>query len=149
MAALCATLIEHREIGVTYSERIRLLAGTLSRSLVDEGVVVLQDGDQVTETHQVFLHVEPETLDSAYDRAAAVGITLNKKRKALFRETGLRLGVQEIARYRWTEADVRRLASILSQIVSGEGTIPDLRNEVRDLAQLNEFAEGMSAVPTP
>lgn len=148
MAALCATLIEHREIGVPYSERIRLLAGALSESLADEGVVVLQDGDRMTETHQVFLHVEPETLDSAYDRAEAVGITLNKKRKALFRETGLRLGVQEIARYRWTEADVNRLASVLSRIVTGEGAIPDLRDEVRDLSQLNEFAEGMSVLPT-
>jgi glycine hydroxymethyltransferase len=149
MAALCATLIEHREIGARYSERIGLLAGTLSQSLADKGFVVLQDGDRVTETHQVFLHVEPERLDSVYDRAAAVGITLNKKRKALFRETGLRLGVQEIARYRWTEADVSRLASVLSQIVTGEGAIANLRDEVRDLAQLNEFVEGMSALPAP
>ena len=127
MAALCATLIEHREIGARYSEKIRLLARTLSGSLADEGLAVLQDGDRVTETHQIFLHVEPEMLDAAYDRAAAAGITLNKKRKPLFREAGLRLGVQEIARYRWTEADAKRLAAILSHIVIRDEIAPKLQ----------------------
>jgi glycine hydroxymethyltransferase len=148
MAALCATLIEHRGIGCSYSDKIRLLANTLSRSLADEGLTVLQDGDRVTETHQIFLQVEPEMLDAAYDRAAAAGITLNKKRKPLFREAGLRLGVQEIARYRWTEADVERLARVLFHIVTGDAIASELRTEVRDLAELNVFAEGMHATRT-
>jgi glycine/serine hydroxymethyltransferase len=148
MAALCATLIEQREIGGRYSERIQLLANTLSRALADEGLTVLQDGHRGTETHQIFLQVEPEMLDAAYDRAAAAGITLNKKRKPLFREAGLRIGVQEIARYRWTEADVERLATVLSHIVTGDETASSLRAEVRELAELNVFAEGMQVTRT-
>jgi glycine/serine hydroxymethyltransferase len=147
MAALCATLIEHREVGDRYSEKIQLFAGTLTRSLADQGLTVLQDRDRVTETHQVFLHIEPEMLDAAYDRAAAAGITLNKKRKPLFRETGLRLGVQEIARYRWTEADVERLAAILLHIVTGDVADRELRRQIRELAKLNVFADGLQAVP--
>ncbi len=146
MAALCATLIEHRAIGSHYSDRIRTFASTLSSSLADEGLVVLQDGDRVTETHQIFVHLDSEDLDPAYDRAAAAGITLNKKRKRLFREAGLRLGVQEIARYRWTEPDLRRLAAVLSRIVTGDGDPDQLREEVHELADLNVFANGMHAL---
>jgi glycine hydroxymethyltransferase len=147
MAALCATLIEHRKIGGRYSERIRTHADTLSACLVDAGLTVLQDGDRVTETHQVFLGVEPTQLDAAYDRAAAVGITLNKKRKPLFRDAGLRLGVQEIARYQWTESDIKRLAAILFQVVAGNEVIEELRAEVRSLARLNVFADEMHVTP--
>jgi glycine hydroxymethyltransferase len=144
MAALCATLIEQRETGGLYSDRIQMLADTLSASLTAAGMTVLQDGDRVTETHQVFLRVEPTQLDASYERAAAAGITLNKKRKPLFHETGLRLGVQEIARYQWTELDVERLAGILAQIVNGSDyETGELRSEVRSLTRLNVFADDM------
>jgi len=148
MAALCATLIEHRAIGYEYSEQIRVHAATLSAALAEQGMHVLQDGDRGTETHQVFLHVEPTRLDDAYHRAAAAGITLNAKRKPLFRDTGLRLGVQEIARYSWEAADVERLAAVLAQIVTGETAVDVLRAEVRALAERNVFAADMQ-LPAP
>lgn len=148
MAALCATLIEHREIGGLYSERIRLFADTLSASLTGEGLTVLQDGERVTETHQVFLHVAPTRLDATFERAAAVGITLNKKRKPLFRDTGLRLGVQEIARYEWAQSDIERLAGLLSRVVTGDEEVDKLRAEARSFARLNVFPEEMHAPVT-
>jgi glycine hydroxymethyltransferase len=146
-AALCATLIEQRAIGGRYSERIRLLGTALASALEDHDLRVLQDGDRRSETHQVFVHVEAQRLDRAYERAAAVGITLNAKRKALFRDTGLRLGVQEIARYRWSESDVEQLAAVLAEVIAGDATVAALRAEVRSLARLNVFADDMS-LPT-
>jgi glycine hydroxymethyltransferase len=143
MAALCATLIEHRAIGSRYSDRIQAHAVTLSAALSDAGLLVLQDGERRTKTHQVFLHVAASELDAAYRRAAAVGITLNAKRKPLVRDTGLRLGVQEIARYRWSTSDVERLAGILARVVAGDTALDRLRNDVRALAQLNVFADDM------
>ena len=149
MAALCATLIEHRAIGREYSERIRAHAATLSAALRAQGLQVLQDGDRGSETHQVFLYVEPAQLDASYHRAAAAGVTLNTKRKPLFRDTGLRLGVQEIARYRWEESDVERLASVLAEIVFGETAVDALRAEVRALAERNVFAADMQLPTAP
>ncbi len=143
MAALCATLIEHHIIGSRYSERIRRNATTLTVALGQEGLNVLQDGERCTETHQVFLHVEASRLDAVYRCAAAVGITLNAKRKPLFRDTGLRLGVQEIARYRWSESDMERLAAVLARVVDGGAAVCALRSEVRTLAKLNVFADDM------
>jgi glycine/serine hydroxymethyltransferase len=143
MAALCATLIEHQAIGCRYSERIREHATVLGTALEGEGLRVLQDGKRRTETHQVFLHVEASRLDIAYERAAAAGITLNPKRKPLFHETGLRLGVQEIARYQWSVSDLERLATVLALVVTGDTPVESLRSEVRALAQHNIFADDM------
>jgi glycine hydroxymethyltransferase len=142
IAALCATLIEHRAIGTRYSQRIRDHAGTLTAALTAAGLRVLQDGARRTETHQVFLHVAASHLDASYNRAAAAGITLNAKRKPLFRDSGLRLGVQEIARYRWSASDIERLASVLAGVVGG-ADLDLLRHEVRALARLNVFADDM------
>jgi glycine hydroxymethyltransferase len=147
-AALCATLIEHSVIGHRYSQRIRGLAATLSAALDRNGLDVLQDGHRSTDTHQVFLHLASSQLTDVYDRAAAVGVTLNAKRKPLFRDSGLRLGVQEIARYRWSESDVQRLASLIAEIVDGDRPLAELRSDVQTLARLNTFEDEM-CLPVP
>jgi glycine hydroxymethyltransferase len=142
-AALCATLIEHRAIGSRYSARVREHAETLAAALSREGLEVLQDGQRATETHQIFLHVADSELDGAYERAAAAGITLNTKRKQLFRDSGLRLGIQEIARYRWASSDIERLAGVISAVVADNVDVAELRPEVYALAELNTFADDM------
>jgi len=143
IAALCATLIEHRAVGIRYSQRIRQFASALSISLRDAGLDVLQDGARMTDTHQVFLHVAAADVTEVYRRAAAVGITLNTKRKPLFRDSGLRLGVQEIARYRWSSSDMEQLAELIASLVVGTKSVDELRSEVDALAGLNTFAEDM------
>lgn len=139
IAALCATLIEHLEIGVGYSDRIRAQVEILTGSLGAEGLVVLQADRRVSETHQVFLHLPAEQIDRAYARAREAGITLNLKRKQLFRDTGLRLGVQEIARYQWQQGDVERLAGVLRELLMEDTPISTLRTQVQELARLNSF----------
>ncbi len=146
MAGLCAALIEHRAIGTAYSDRIGLFAGVLSDSLSRAGLTVIQDGARTTETHQVFVQVPPAELDGAYTRAASAGITLNVKRKPLFRGAGLRLGVQELARYRWTTSDVERLGALLAAVVFDSADAEQLRADVRSLTPLNVFADDMHLV---
>lgn len=143
MASLCAALIEQQAIGRRYSERIREHAATLSTALEANGLRVLQDGQRVSETHQVFLHVSADKVDAAYARALGAGITLNIKRKPLFHDTGLRLGVQEIARYDWTRDDVASLGGVLADVVTGASAAETLRVRVRGLAELNRFASDM------
>jgi glycine/serine hydroxymethyltransferase len=147
MAALCATLIEHQQIGDDYSARVIEWAGVLATELEVRDIRVLQDGARRTLTHQVFLHVPSEQLDRALHRATAAGITLNAKRKPLFQDTGLRIGVQEIARYRWSRADLERLASVLAEAVHGDVPVGTLRAEVCELARLNVFADDMQFRP--
>ena len=147
IAGLCATLIETREVGVRYSDMIRRHATTLSEALATTGLEVLQDGERITETHQVFIHVPGDEIDSAYQRALEVGVTLNLKRRPLLHGTGLRLGVQEIARYRWGDDDVAGLASVIAALVNGEVSQEALRERVCELAAMNEFSPEMTVRP--
>ena len=48
-----------------------------------------------------------------FDNAVAAGITLNKKKKKLFGGPGIRIGVQEIARYGWNDNCLNVLADVL------------------------------------
>ena len=109
---------------------------------------MLQAGDRVSETHQVFLRLPSEHLDRVYARARGAGVTLNAKRKPLFRDTGLRLGVQEIARYRWHQGDVERLATVLRRLVDDDVSVKkEVRQQVRDLAKLNTFLPELYVTP--
>lgn len=143
MAALCATLIEQQAIGESYSARIVEWSGVLATRLEERGVRILQDGTRRSETHQVFVHVPEDRVDRALHRATAAGITLNAKRKPLFHDSGLRIGVQAIARYRWSEADLERLAWVLAEAVHGDTPVEALRQDVRQLAQCNVFADDL------
>lgn len=145
VAALCATLIEHFEIGVGYSDRISAQVQVLTQSLTAEGLVTLQADGRVSETHQVFVHLPAKQLDRAYARAGEAGVTMNVKRKPLFRDSGLRLGVQEIARYQWQQGDVERLAVLLRELLFEDTPIPQLRTQVAKLARLNEFLPELCA----
>lgn len=139
VAALCATLIEHLKTGTWYSNRIQAHVETLTRSLNAEGLKVLQADDRVSETHQVFVHVPAGKIDHAYARSREVGVTLNMKRKPLFRETGVRLGVQEIARYQWQQGDVEKLATLLRELLVEDAPVAQLRPQVQELARHNRF----------
>jgi glycine hydroxymethyltransferase len=149
IAALCGTLIEQQAIGHGYSSRIVEFSGKLAALLTERGMRILQDGQRRTLTHQVFIHVSAEHVEAAYRRALAAGVTLNAKRKPLFQDSGLRIGVQEIARYRWSDAELERLASVLATIVGGNAGVDRLRAEVRDLARCNVFADDMQLQRTP
>jgi glycine hydroxymethyltransferase len=143
IAALCATLIEQQAIGGRYSSRIIDWSGALAGYLEQQGLRILQDGARRSQTHQVFIHVPEERLDRAHERALGAGVTLNVKRKRLFRDSGLRIGVQEIARYRWSHVELERLAWVLADIVNGETAVDRLREGVRELARNNIFADDM------
>jgi glycine hydroxymethyltransferase len=144
IAGLCATLIEHQVVGAAYSERIRQHVQRLSQSLMDSGLPVLQDGERVSETHQIWFHVPAEDVDAVYQRSLEAGITLNAKYRRLFRDTGIRLGVQEIARYRWGEQDIENLGGLLGRLVRGEEPVSRLREQVRAMTMLNVFAPEMT-----
>lgn len=147
IAGLCATLIEHSVVGQQYGDTINRHVSTLSRSLGSEGVTVVQDGDRTSETHQVWVHVPADEVRAVYERALEAGITLNDKYRRLFRDTGIRLGVQEIARYCWKEGDVEELAKLLARLIRDEEPVDRLRDQVEEMASLNVFAPGMSIPP--
>ena len=47
-------------------------------------------------------------------------MSLNKKHKKLFNESGIRLGTQHIARYNWAEEEIIALSQLLHYIFLGD-----------------------------
>lgn len=139
IASLAACLVEQLSIGRRYGLRIREFSSRLSSLLSQRGIRVLQHGDRVTETHQVFVSLADEELECAYHRFGQAGVTLNKKSKALFRGAGVRLGVQELARYQWTHGDLETLADLIADIIHERGDADAWNAVVKSLASKNLF----------
>jgi len=139
MAALAATLIEQSAIGITYGQRIQSFTKVLSDLLTEIGIEVLQYEDLHSQTHQIFIKVPFTELDTIYRRFARIGVTLNKKEKKLFKGSGIRIGVQELARYTWELNDLPKVAELIYEVVWGTGKEKTLRQHVTKMAKKNEF----------
>jgi glycine hydroxymethyltransferase len=137
MAALAACLIEHIAIGRAYGARIQAFSRRLSGEFRDLGLEVIERTGEASRTHQVFVAVPRDELEAIYQRFAHAGITLNMKPKRLFRGSGLRLGVQEIARYRWELDDLGGLAELIAAIIRNEGEEQGWRSCVLSMAERN------------
>jgi glycine hydroxymethyltransferase len=148
IAALCATLIEHQVVGKRYGDRILELTRDLDRLLSQAGIDVIRSGTRVSETHHVWVHIEDAYLNEVFARAVDVGLTLNPRRKELFRSSGLRFGTQEIARYQWRAQDVEALASLIADVLEGRGDVPSLQSRVIELARRNVFSRDMCMPPS-
>lgn len=114
VAGLLLALIEQERCGKKYQQKILETANSLAAKLKDEGfdVAVTADG-AFTHTHQIFLLCNKTEQEITYKNAERFCVTMNMKNKPLFRGYGLRLGVQEIARYGWNERDLSRLARLI------------------------------------
>ncbi len=116
IASLILTLIEMEYFGESYQKQVVLNANTLGKSLELKGFNVAKINDVYSQTHQIFIHLNEQLTNFFYKKAIFFGITLNKKEKLLFRNYGLRLGVQEITRYGWNKSEITIISEIFSNI---------------------------------
>lgn len=114
IAAALLAMIEQNAIGAAYQTATVKTANNLARKLEARGQAVVRLEDETyTHTHQIFLSETAEMTRTIFDNAVAAGITLNKKKKKLFGGSGIRIGVQEIARYGWNDNCLNVLADVL------------------------------------
>lgn len=111
--SLCLALIEQLRFGVDYQTNIINTANKLGAFLEHVGINLIKASDsKYTETHQLFLCCSDAELERVFKRAIKYNITLNKKNMKLF--TGIRLGVQEISRYKYSDYDLNKVAELFS-----------------------------------
>lgn len=114
IAGLLLSLIEQEEFGYLYQNNVVKTANSLAHKLEQLGLKVAKiDKDIYSRTHQVFILLDEHTTDLYYNNAKLFNITLNKKHKKLFNNSGIRIGVQQIARYNWEEQELLELAKLL------------------------------------
>lgn len=123
IASLLLTLIEMEYVGQDYQNKIVSNSNALGKVLELHGFAVASANNIYSETHQIFIHLSKNLTDFFYRKAIYFGITLNKKEKMLFRNTGLRLGSQEITRYDWDMCEIEIIGKIFSNILKNQGKV--------------------------
>lgn len=114
--SLLFALIEFEVFGKAYQEHIVELSNALGEELYKLGFDVGKVRDKFSYTHEVFLYTSQDMMERINANSIRLGITLNKKKKALFKGYGIRLGTQEIARYGWPLETMKSVAEIIYEI---------------------------------
>lgn len=129
--SLLFALTEFEVFGKAYEEHIVKLANTLGCELNKLGFNVGCHDGVYSHTHEVFIYTDKDMMERIYTNSMRLGITLNKKKKALFYGYGIRLGTQEIARYGWPEETMKIVAEIiylLAQLETNDSKVRELIN---------------------
>lgn len=115
--SLLHCLIEMKYFGRAYQTNTVRQGNLLGQALEEFGVTVVKHNGAYTMTHQLFLEMPKEDMEIMYANAFAEGVTLNTKKKPLFHGGfGIRLGLQELARYDWADSEIRKVAEVLALI---------------------------------
>ena len=119
--SLLHCLIEMKYFGKEYQTNTVRQGNLLGQELEEFGVPVVKHNGAYTMTHQLFLEMPQEDMEIMYANAIVEGVTLNTKKKPLFHGGfGIRLGLQELARYDWADSEICKIAEVLSLIRNKE-----------------------------
>lgn len=122
LAALCVTLLEMRQWARPYAQRMLRNAWALRRALAQRGFDFEQPADQPQQQSHVLLIKTPGP-DAGYawfERLRQAWIAINVR--PLFGQTLMRLGVQEVTRRGWVEAEMALLAAAIAAAIRGDAS---------------------------
>lgn len=121
IASLLLSLIEQEKYGEQYQTKTVAIANSLGEKLEEIGFNVAKINDKTfSRTHQLFILMNKNETDKFFYNAQKYNVSLNKKHKKLFNESGIRLGTQHIARYNWAEEEIIALSQLLHYIFLGD-----------------------------
>ena len=116
VASLLFTLIEMSNFGKEYMESIVNLSNTLAAELEKYKFQVGKVNGRYSYTHQIFIETSKTEMQTIFRNSILHRVTLNDKQKALFNGYGIRLGTQEIARYKWGKKEIESIALIINEL---------------------------------
>ena len=112
------------------------IGNILGQELQNRGFNVVHRENVFTQTHQIFIEMPQESMTTLFNNAVKEGITLNTKKKPLFHGGfGIRLGLQEISRYKWNNKALSTIADILSEISKTEYDSAYVQNLIQTLPE--------------
>ncbi|MQY54353.1 MAG: aminotransferase class I/II-fold pyridoxal phosphate-dependent enzyme [Methanosarcinales archaeon] len=126
VAGLAVTLVEMKHFGVEYASRILSNAKVLAESLYEEGFEVLCEHKGFTESHQIAVDVRGYGGGDAVAKKLERANIITNKNMLPFDEapeepSGIRFGVQELARIGMKESEMREIASLIRRVtIEGE-----------------------------
>jgi glycine/serine hydroxymethyltransferase len=141
---LLFALLEMEEFGSKYSHAIIKTANELGTALEKQGFTVGKVSGKYSLTHQVFIFCSVEEMNRINNNAIFNGVTLNKKQKLLFDNSGIRFGVQEIARYGWNGEAIDIISRIIKELVNENhdtSVIASLKKQLPTKIPIYTFSE--------
>lgn len=112
LSLICA-LLEIKYFGEDYATCTVQNAKDLANILSNLGFQVMNKKGDYTSTHQIFLTCSKHQMYTFYDNCDYYNITLNFKTKKIFKDGGIRIGTQEISRYKWGHSELLIIGDIL------------------------------------
>ena len=119
-AALAITLLDWREFGTSYAEKMVATARALAAALAAHGLAVYGADKGFTRSHQFALDAIPfgggQTASKKLRQAGFLACGIGLPGRAIEGDlNGLRIGTPELVRWGMTEADMPRLATLIAE----------------------------------
>lgn len=114
--SLLFTLLEMAEYGKEYMKSMVELANDLGEELEKYNFNVAKVDGKYSFTHQIFIKTSELEMKTIFRNAILHRVTLNDKQKNLYEGYGIRLGTQEIARYKWGKSEIKGIALIMNEL---------------------------------
>lgn len=114
--SLIFCLEEFSIYGKQYMNAVVDSSNKLASLLSDKNFDVIKQNGIFSATHQIFMHLPLEKTHLFYLECQLYDITLNERYRKIYKNSGIRLGVQQIARYGWKTKELEIISDILEMI---------------------------------
>lgn len=111
IVSLIFTLSEFAEYGVDYSNAIVNNSNSLGAALEHRGFEIIKKENVFSHTHQLFVTSKMKKI--LMKKCAKFGVSINERNKPIYKGEGIRIGVQEITRYGYSDLEMESIADIL------------------------------------
>lgn len=138
IASLILTLAEFNEFGENYSSAIINNSECLGQALSNYGFDVIKKNNIFSNTHQLFISTQKNKITS--EDCAKFGISLNFRNKPIYKGEGIRIGVQEITRFGYRNAEMEEIAYILYQISKDNYNSEEIFNLINSLTNKRKLS---------
>ena len=149
VAAMGVVFAEMLSFGERLSISIVKTAQALAAALTEEGLDVVGKHLGYTQSHMLLLNTTPQGPAAVFrQKMESVGIfttaldlwpegggDITNTNTSLSTRTGLRIGTNDIARLGYSQESIRRLASLLADVLLSRRNDADLRKQVMALAE--------------
>lgn len=114
--SLIFCLQEFSVFGSEYMNAVINSSNELAQLLSNKKFDVINKNGIFSNTHQIFIHLPSEITHAFYLECQLYDVTLNERYRKLYKNSGIRLGVQQIARYGWKTPELEIISDILEKI---------------------------------
>lgn len=114
--SLIFCLEEFSVFGKQYMNAVVNSSNELAQMLNDKKFEVIKRDGVFSNTHQIFIHLPYKITHSFYLECQLYDITLNERYRKIYKDSGIRLGVQQISRYGWGTSELEIISNIFEDL---------------------------------